>query len=409
MLTFAPSHEPPLHSLSLDLLGRYRFDKASAAQAWRAACPGAAVSLGEHMISELPVIASARLDHLLQERSADLCQQLRPYLTSESIPSTWRNACDADVLTVDYAVVADPQSESGWTIRLVEFQAFTSILASAYLLHQAYAELAPPLAELQPWQTPPAQQHWLQATEAWLCAGKSTALLEHAHQQRATSFDLNAASALWGMQLLNPQDLELSPDLRVRSRLDGRIVERLCNRLILSEIEEQTQTIALLQQAQVEWQNHPGWYFAVNKGLAPHLHLQGEPKNSFAHQWRSLGLPASQLVAKHCFSFAGKDILLHATADQLDTLPAPQDWLVQPRYQAYPLLHDEDGAPLYAEIRLMLQMKSGQAPWTAMQLLRWYRGDRASASGFHGRFGEGLSVLYKPPIQRDRSDLDGLG
>lgn len=402
MLTCAPSSDPPLHPLSLEVLGRYRFDKSSVAQAWRAACPGAAVSLDEHLISELPVVASARLDRLLQERSADLCQQLRPYLTAESIPAAWKNACDADVLTVDYAVIADPQSESGWNIRLVEFQAFTSILATSYLLHQAYSEIAPPLAQLRPWQMLPTQQHWLQATREWLCAGKSTALLEHAHQKRATSFDLNASSVLWNMPLLAPEDVELRSDQHIKSRLDGRTIERLCNRLILSEIAEQTATISKLQQAQVEWQNHPGWYFAVNKGLAPHLHLQGEPKNAFAPQWRSLGLPASQLVAKNCLSFAGKDLLLHTTAHQLDTLPSAQDWLVQPRYQAYPLLHDEDGAPLFAEIRLMLQIKPAQAPWTAMQLLRWYRGDRASASGFQGRFGEGLSVLYKPP----HSDLN---
>lgn len=397
MLRFAPSYDPPLHPLSLDLLERYRFDKPSVAKGWRAACPGGAVSIDERLISELPAIASERLDRLLRERSVDLCQQLRPFLTTESIPADWKNACEADVLTVDYAVIEDPHAESGWNIRLVEFQAFTSILASAYLLHQAYTDIAPPLTQLRPWQTLATQQHWLQATRDWLCAGKPTALLEYQHQQRATNFDLQATAALWGMDLLEPDELALGAHQRAVSVRDGREIQRICNRLILSEIKEQSATIATLQQAQVEWQNHPAWYFAVNKGVAPHLQLQGEPKNVFAPQWRSLGLPASQLVAKNCFSFAGRDLLLHPSAQQLDTLVSPQDWLVQPRYQAYPLLLDEDGAPLFAEIRLMIKIKSGQVPWTAMQLLRWYRGELASASGFQGRFGEGLSVLYKPP------------
>lgn len=408
MLSFLPSSHSPLHPLSLEVLGQTRFDKASVAQAWRRASLGAALQIDEHLISELPVVASTRLDHLLQARSADLCQQLRPYLTAESIPVEWKNGCDADVLTVDYAVIADPASELGWTIRLVEFQAFTSILASAYLLHRAYAEFAPALTQLHPWQTPPAQQTWLEATRAWLCAGKSTALLELDHQNRATSFDLNAAAALWDMHLIEPDDVVLGADQRLYFKKDGQAVERVCNRLIMSEIADRTQSTTMLRQARVEWQNHPAWYFAVNKGLAPHLSLLAEPKNAFAHQWRSLGLPASQLVAKNCLSFAGKDILLHATAEQLDTLPSPQEWLVQPRYQSYPLLIDEDGSPLFAEIRLMIHIKLGQAPWTAMQLLRWYRGDRASASGFQGRFGEGLSVLYKPPQppQPPRSDLN---
>lgn len=408
MLSCLPSAHPPLHPLSLDVLGQTRFDKASVAQAWCRASSGASLQIDEHLISELPVVASERLDHLLQARSADLCQQLRPYLTTESIPAEWKNGCDADVLTIDYAVIADPASESGWNIRLVEFQAFTSILASAYLLHNAYSELAPALAQLCPWQTPPAQQTWLEATDAWLCAGKSTALLELEHQDRATSFDLNAAAALWDMHLIEPDDVALGADQRLYLKNDGQAVERICNRLIMSEIADRTQSTTMLQQARVEWQNHPAWYFAVNKGLAPQLSLQAEPKNAFAHQWRSLGLPASQLVAKNCLSFAGKDILLHATAEQLDTLPSPQEWLVQPRYQSYPLLIDEDGSPLFAEIRLMMQIKPGQAPWTAMQLLRWYRGDRASASGFQGRFGEGLSVLYKPPWppQPPPSDLN---
>lgn len=408
MLSSLPSSHPPLHPLSLEVLGQARFDKASVAQAWRRASSDAALQIDEHLISELPVVASQRLDHLLQARSADLCQQLRPYLTAESIPSVWKNGCDADVLTVDYAVIADPSSEFGWNIRLVEFQAFTSILASAFLLHRAYAELAPALTQLCPWQTPPAKQTWLQATHAWLCADRATALLEVDYQERATSFDLHAAAALWDMRLMEPKEMSLGADGRLYDRRDGRAVERICNRLIMSEIAEQKQSTTMLQQAQVAWQNHPAWYFAVNKGLAPQLSLHAEPKNAFAHQWRSLGLPASQLVAKNCLSFAGKDILLHTTAEQLDSLPSPQEWLVQPRYQSYPLLIDEDGSALFAEIRLMMQIKPGQAPWTAMQLLRWYRGDRASASGFQGRFGEGLSVLYKPPQppQPPPSDLN---
>lgn len=387
----------PLHALTWDWHGSYQFNRADVAQSWRAACPRTPFELPQRIVSELPVVASHRLIQKLRERSADLYHQLGPYLTAESLPHEWQNACDADVLTVDYAVIQDPRSEWGWDIRLVEFQAFNSVLASAYLLHQAYQQTLSGVADLVAWQTLPASENWLSHCTHRLRGGQTTALLEFQVQQRPTRFDLGANASLFGLDLLEPDQLALDEQERPYHQLTGQVYQRLSNRLILREIEEQTQVIAQLQRARCTWQNHPAWYFAVNKGLATQLDLKDEPKNVSARHWRQLALPATDLVAKHSLSFAGQDILMHVSPEQLDSLKDPQHWLVQPRYQSYPLWYDHDGAPLYAEIRLMMFIQRGAPPWTAMQILRWYRGDRASVGASEGRFGEGVSLLYCPP------------
>jgi hypothetical protein len=193
-----------------------------------------------------------------------------------------------------------------------------------------------------------------------------------------------------------------------RENADSQRVGKILNRLILNDLSADDPAIALLQQAKLAWHSHPAWYFAIHKGIAAGLRLHNEPANVLASEWRSLGLPASQLVAKQIHSYAGQHILLHPDEAQLDALDHPHQWLIQPRFTPFGICHAPDGAPVYAELRLIIKlgeqsfMRDGMAfqaqptPWIAMQLARLYRGDMASASRVQGMAGEGLSVLYNP-------------
>jgi hypothetical protein len=55
------------------------------------------------------------------------------------------------------------------------------------------------------------------------------------------------------------------------------------------------------------------------------------------------------------------------------------------------------GAPVFAEIRLIVRLTQSDRPWIAMQIARMYCADQASASFFQGREGEGATILHTPP------------
>jgi hypothetical protein len=227
-------------------------------------------------------------------------------------------------------------------------------------------------------------------------------LLEYQAWQRGTLFDLHATSILWNLPIIEPHQIEFDDNGSVYSKQNGICTQhdKILNRLILSELDEplQTQFQRQLQTVEAKWHSHPAWYFLVHKGLASEIKIPFEPANVRAHQWRDLGLPAPDLVAKNIFSCGGKDLHIAPSEQTLDQLPHADQWLVQPRYRPYPVMKTSAGAPVFAEIRLIVRLtQKSDRPWIAMQIARMYCADQASASFFQGREGEGATILHTPP------------
>lgn len=88
---------------------------------------------------------------------------------------------------------------------------------------------------------------------------------------------------------------------------------------------------------------------------------------------------------------------LHVTAADLDALPNPTNWVVQPRYTPQPLFSARDGQPVFGEIRCVLALPAGEEPWLATQMLRLSRSVKASAAALAEAPGTGLALLYRPP------------
>jgi hypothetical protein len=417
----------PLHPLAFELYQQGRAHDVSMFERWKMYLPNADAIKKAPLMSPFPMLASASLQAQLQERSRDLLEQLQPFLkANNSLNPAWKNAIDADVLSVDYAIVAD--EKNAWSLRLVEFQSFTSIMSACYLMHQAYKSLWPELEGHYPWQTIASsatsshqsqEQAWLERCRAWV-AGEGTVLLERNPEQYATYFDLLAASNLWQVPMLEPAQLIANLQEKVVNK-DALQIRKVLNRLIVNDSvfehqaalihpkqqqlseskherdhasEKEQAFLTTLRQLDLNWHNHPAWYCAINKGTACQLNLKHEPKNVLATEWRSLGLPAEQLVAKHIHSFGGKDVLLSPSSQELDALEHPETWVVQPRYRSFPIMESADGHPLYAEIRLIIQLKPNGEHWTAMQFARLFHGQAASSGSMLGSHLEGLSLVY---------------
>jgi hypothetical protein len=387
----------PLHPLSFQLSKQKPGDKEQLVKEWCRASQSVQHPLPSEFQSEIPFIASDALQTALDARCAFLCKWLTPHVKAKIIQDRgFPRGRDADVLTIDFAIVRAPSSTLGWELRLVEFQAFASILATGYLMHQAFSAYWPELAGLTAWQTPPENATWLEATKDWLNPKQDAFLLDHSILHQKTSFDLLAAARMWNLPLIEPNQLILQSNGRFES-IPGIPIERLFNRLITHDLPDPAAFSSLIKHAEVTWHSHPEWYFLVHKGLMAHIPFGPDEKCTTGENWKNLGHAPADLVAKHMYSFAGTAVHLNLTEHDLASLQNPQDWLIQPKYAPLPLTLASDGAPLFAEIRLMVSLKNHDIPWTAMQLCRVHRGAMASASSIQKRPGEGISLLFRPP------------
>lgn len=398
-----PAIDHPFHALSFELQKSAAQSKESIHHLW-AQCAGSSHLPAEPVLfSEWPLIASQRLQDMLTQRVAALCDILKPNLQAELMRTKgWQHASAADVLTVDYAIIFDEEGDTdAWDIRLVEFQAFTSLLTMGYRLHQAHSQLWPQLADCPPWQKISGNLDWLQTCRAWVAGGDNPALLEYQPWQRGTLFDLHATSVLWNLPIVEPHQIEINVDGLLFSKQNGKRIQhdKILNRLILSELDDNDAFLKQVQAAKVNWHSHPAWYFLVHKGLASEIKIPFEPENVRGHKWRDLNLAARQLVAKNIFSCGGKDLRISPSEQELDQLDQAENWLVQPRYRPYPVMTNKAGEKVYAEVRLIVKLDQTKQAWIAMQIVRMYCAEQASASFFQGREGEGANILHRPPSE----------
>ncbi len=296
------------------------------------------------------------------------------------------------------AFIAAPETESGWDLRWVEFQTFTSLISTMYTLHIAATEVWPELNELAFWNR--SRHHdWLSSVRQWMAPEKGSILLENAPWSQPTRTDFEAAQHWFNVEVTGPELLRAQHG---RLEIFGetgrwRPVPHVANRLILHEATNRTDVERILSSVSTGWNSHPIWYYRVDKGLLPELPLPASEKCAYGHRWRELGLAPGALVAKARHSHSGKGVTLSPSADALDNLAEPEGWIVQPRFSPAPLTIARDGAPLFGEIRSVMALGPGGDPWTVCRLVRLSREPMLSTSRWSGAPGEGAVLLYAPP------------
>jgi len=387
-----------LHPLTTALAFPPGRGRAAQAEQWTRVLGPGAPPPPLRLLAEQPLVASHELQAGIELQLGQLLSFLHPHMEPTPVMrATWPSIKRPDVLSVDLAIVEDLTVERGWSLRWVEFQGFTSIVASLYTLHMAAQELLPPARDLAPCQSPPGGD-WLRALTDWVAPGEAGIVLENSPQAQATLFDLNAAARLFNRPLVDPaQLLRTSSQLSYRDA-DGRAhpVERILNRSFLHEVAHRAAFEHLASAAPVHWHSHPAWYDGISKALLAQMPQPAGLRCTTADRWRELGLPATALVAKNIHSYGGAAVHLHVEAAWLDGLADASHWLVQPRYTPHALFSASDGHPVWGEVRCIVALPENSSPWIAAQVIRLSRTAKVSAAGLNGTPGTGLSLLYRP-------------
>ncbi len=377
--------------------------------AWRRAWQ---LGLGEKSPGE--PLGAAPL-HLRPELCMRLSRRVHALVNWLAHPAShWQRAADPamDVLCADLAVVRDPTHPSGWDLRWVEFQAFTSVAASVDWLHELAAGQWPEVAGLDPHGAGLAPAAWAKAWREWAAGGQpptQVRVLEHAPQRQRTRWDFVALEQRHGWTLAEPGDLRpVAPgQLGLYCRTSGQVVTAIVNRVVPPTYpgREGADWAAIQAQVGVRWHSPPALFERVHKGLMPAWHRSDASQQLDAADvtvWEQLACAPEELVLKPCQGFGGAAVDLHPTLERLQTLAreaVPGSWIVQRRYPALPVMEAEDGAPLALEIRLMLDTRLPMAPVCMSRLGRLSRlgvTTKANASGWRGLPGEGLALLLSP-------------
>ena len=379
-------YDNPLHPLAAYLNIKKPVSKEELNKQIKAARGPTTYPHPERLQSNIPFIAGTRLQELLDSRSSYICSWLKPKIE--------RLGFKTDVLAIDFAIVNDETSMGGWNIRLVEFQAFASFLATGFFLHQGLLCLWPELGGLTPWDSVPNGNSWEDAIRSWMNPFKNAVVVEYDLYNQKSIFDIAAIAELLRAPLVEACALTLANDKKVM--YSNKTIHHICNRVVMGDLPDSRLFNQIAKEALVTWHSHPQGYYAINKGLMPELAEAGFERCVYGDDWTSLGVPPGDLVAKQILGYAGNSVMLGPSLKDLQHLPRPNEWVVQPRFVPKVVSTAKDGAPVCAEIRMMINLENLDKPWTAMQVVRAYRDQTASASGMIGRHGEGFSVLYRP-------------
>ena len=351
------------------------------------------------LVGEHPLVASAALQRDIDRQLAELTAFLalsQPTFQAE-VPQ-WPGLPVPDVISADLAITVDPSAPEGWSLRWVEFQAFTSIISTMHTLRLAAETLWPAARDLAAWRLPDRGGDWLASVRDWV-APHGGILLEHAPHAQGTRFDLQAAARIFSLPIVEPHQLLRGGPALLYEAADGarHAVHHVFNRLVMHELADRLQFEQEVAGAGVTWHSHPAWYYGISKAWLPRLPQRDGARCAYATDWRSLGFPAEALVAKNVNSHGGAAVHLHVDARMLDSLDQPDTWLVQPRYTPQALFGASDGAPVYGEIRCIVARPCSSSPWVASQLMRLSRASKVSAAGLTEAPGSGLAILYRPP------------
>jgi hypothetical protein len=317
------------------------------------------------LLDEMAAIG-AELTHRLVGDPAYLTRSLA------AIPEEWR-AADQDAhphfLTADFGLVREPGGQLA--PRLVEMQAFPSILGFQWVLSEAYRAAFGLSDSLRCLLSGLDEADYWKLLDRVIVAGhdpETVVLADVEPAKQKTLPDFHVTADRLGIRIVDIAEIEPEDRANRPPRLcyrDGRRlvpIRRIYNRAIVDELVRKQIRLRFdyRESFDVEWAGHPNWYFHVSKFSLPWLEHPAVPPAVFLDDWthgrQRDRLPADRdnWILKPLYSFAGQGILFAPTDEQLAAIP-PRDrkqYLLQERVTFEPVIETPAG-PTFAEIRVL--------------------------------------------------------
>jgi len=308
-------------------------------------------------------------------------------LSNTAIPPQYRvpgKSNHPNFMTVDFGFTKS--SDGSLRPKLVELQAFPSLFGFQDLLSRQYIEtfqLDPNLKYLLGNHREESYWNLLRKVILNHHDPENVVLTEVEPESQKTLPDFRVYEDKLGISTVDITSLTKQGNSLYYQR-DGRQIpiHRIYNRAIGEDMERRGTQLAfdLRDDHNVEWANHPNWYFRISKLSLPFLNHSSVPKAIFLTDWftaarSSLPEDRNQLLLKPLYSFAGKGIRFAPTDSDLAAIPAADRhlYLVQERVTFEPVIETPYG-PTQAEVRMMYLWPDNGTLEPVISLVRLGRG-----------------------------------
>jgi len=209
---------------------------------------------------------------------------------------------------------------------------------------------------------------------------ESVILLEIFPHQQKTRIDFYCTAQYTGISIVCLTELEREGKQLYYRKEGKRIrVERIYNRIIFDELQQQPEEIRakgqlLMEELDVEWVPHPNWFYRISKHTLPFLHHPYVPVTHFLSDVKEIPQDLNNYVLKPLFSFAGQGVIIDLHLEDLKKIEDPENWILQRKVKYADVIATPEG-PAKAEIRLFYFWKEGTArPVAVNNLARLSKG-----------------------------------
>ena len=250
--------------------------------------------------------------------------------------------------------------DGGLEPRLVEIQGFPSLYAYQTVLAPLYREVYGLDPGLKFLMSGLALEDYLQLLRRAIvddCDPENVILLEINPQQQKTLPDFLLTERILGISTINITDLIKQGNHLYYRRGNGLIpVHRIYNRVITDELVRTRVSLpfGFRDDLQIEWAEHPNWFFRLSKFSIPYFKHRSVPRTWFLDQVDLLPQDLENYVLKPLFSYAGLGVKIGVSKVDLASIPPEEkrNYILQEKVLFKPVIETPFGLTK-AEIRIM--------------------------------------------------------
>lgn len=300
---------------------------------------------------------------------------------------------------VDFGLVRNAQGEI--EPKLVEIQGFPSLYAYQVAIAQQYQRAYGLDANLRFLPAGLDVEAYYALLRRAIVADQdpeNVVLLEIDPFEQKTLPDFLLTAQVTGIRIVNTFDV-IQKDKQLFYEQDGRQIpiRRIYNRVIFDELARTGRPLPfrLADEIDVEWADHPSWFFRISKFSIPFLHHPSVPQTRFLSEIDPLPDHPERYVLKPLYSFAGRGVVIGPTRDDLAAIPSEErrHYVLQERLEFEPVIETPCG-PTKVEARIMFlwvdELQHGAI------LLRMGRGAMMNVSYNRDREWVGSSAAFCP-------------
>lgn len=339
-------------------------------------------------IAETPVFVPDDLaDKLFQagkEIIGILDREDFPIISEKAIPSHLRvpgNEKHPLFICVDFAICRDEQGEL--TPQLIEFQGFPSLFGWQAHVGEMFKKHYDIPDEWDFLLETSDMDDYKKLLERAILNGhkpEHVILMEIKPQEQKTNADFYLIEKWLGVKPVCLSEV-VGEDDHLYYYRDGvkTPIKRIYNRVIFDDLEKQDNFkpgIDITYPWQVEWAEHPNWFFRISKFTMPFLQSHYVPTTRFLHEFLPDPKDLGQYVLKPLFSFSGQGVIFDVQQKDIDQIPLDkrQDYILQKKVTYEPVIRAPNGM-VKAEIRLLyIWPEDDPKPTLATNLVRLSKG-----------------------------------